>query len=107
MDNNNECCLIDTKAFNNFISQKESLLKKYDDINAKYDKIVRELLDNWVGEGADNFRSDAQKVKANITGIYDILKLMCDTLTDCEQIFKECDKTLGDYNQNPNGEETT
>ena len=72
-----------------------------DIINTTYDDIVKTLLSNWVGEGADAFEIDAKKVKANINDIYDILKLMCDTLTDCRQIFDECDKALGDYNRNP------
>lgn len=98
---NGEYNILDTRAFDAFIAQKESLVQRYNDINSTYDHIVKTLLDNWVGNGADAFRIDAGKVKANITGIYDILKIMCDTLTDCRQVFDECDKALGDYNRNP------
>lgn len=101
---NSEYNVLDTKAFDAFIAQKESLIQRYDDINSTYDQIVKTLLENWVGNGADAFRIDASKVKANITGIYDILKIMCDTLTDCRQVFEECDKALGDYNRNPERE---
>ncbi len=101
MANNTEYVLLDTKVFDEVISRKESLIQKYDEINTTYDEIVKVLLENWQGQGADAFRSDASKVKANITGIYDILKTMCDTLTDCRQIFEECDKALGEYNRNP------
>ena len=90
MAESSEYVLLDTKSFDTFMAQKESL-----------DDIVKTLLSNWVGEGADAFEIDAKKVKANINDIYDILKLMCDTLTDCRQIFDECDKALGDYNRNP------
>ena len=101
MANNTDYVLLDTKVFDEVISRKESLIQKYDEINTTYDEIVKVLLENWQGQGADAFRSDASKVKANITGIYDILKTMCDTLTDCRQIFEECDKALGEYNRNP------
>lgn len=101
---NSEYNVLDTRSFDAFIAEKESLVQRYDDINTTYDQIVKTLLDNWRGEGADAFRIDAKKVKANITGIYDILKIMCDTLTDCRQIFDECDRALGDYNRNPESE---
>lgn len=101
---NGEYNVLDTRSFDAFIAQKESLVQRYNDINSKYDQIVKTLLDDWIGEGADAFRSDAKNVKANINDIYDILKIMCDTLTDCRQIFDECDRTLGDYNRNPEGE---
>ena len=105
MAENTENFVLDTKAFDAFIAERPNLVQRYDTINTTYDDIVKTLLNDWVGEGADAFRIDAKKVKANITGIYDILKIMCDTLTDCRQIFEECDKSLGDYNRNPGGGE--
>ncbi|MBP3250214.1 MAG: hypothetical protein J6M48_07680 [Ruminococcus sp.] len=104
MDNNGEYTFLNTKAFDAFIEQKESILQRYNGINSTYDEIVRTLLDNWIGRGADAFRSDAKKVKENISGIYDVLKLMCDTLTDCRQVFAECDHALGDFNRNPDAD---
>jgi len=104
MAESSEYVVLDTKAFDAFIEQSASLVQRYDTINSTYDDIVKRLLQDWVGEGADSFYIDAKKVKANITGIYDILKIMCDTLTDCRQVFEECDKSLGDYNRNPSGE---
>lgn len=98
---NGEYNVLDTRAFDNFINQKENLIQRYDDINETYDTIVSTLLTNWQGQGAESFRSDARKVKANITGIYDILKIMCDTLTDCREVFAECDTSLGEVNRNP------
>lgn len=101
MENNSEYVVLDTKAFDAFIEQKESILQRYNDINATYDNIVETLLESWIGRGANAFRSDAKKVKDNISGIYDVLKIMCDTLTDCRQVFDECDHALGDFNRNP------
>ena len=101
MAESSENLLLDTKSLDTFMAQKESPVQRYHQINTTYDDIVKTLLSNWVGEGADAFEIEAKKVKANINDIYDILKLMCDTLTDCRQIFDECDKALGDYNRNP------
>ena len=82
MSENTENFVLDTKAFDVFIAESPNLVQRYNTINTTYDNIVKTLLNDWVGEGADAFRIDAKKVKANITDIYDILKIMCDTLTD-------------------------
>lgn len=93
--------VLDTKAFDAALAQKQSLIDRYDEINSRYDSIVSTLSSNWKGKGATAFLKDAQTVKTNIVGIYDILKIMCDTLTDCKAIFAECDTALGDFNRNP------
>lgn len=95
---------LDTKSFDNFFSNKESFIKKYDEINNDYNRIVSTLLENWKGLGADAFKKDASDIKTNITSIYDILQNMFNTLTDCYEVFKECDQALGDFNKNPNQE---
>lgn len=99
-----EYVLMDTKSFDNVINQREYLIGEYEAINSEYDRIIETLLKNWEGRGASAFSSDARTVKTNIVGIFDILKLMCDTLTDCKAVFAECDKSLGDYNRNPDGQ---
>lgn len=105
MADNGGYVVLDTKAFDTFIEQSGDFVQRYNAINTTYDDIVKALLENWVGEGAAAFKKDARMVKANITGIYDILKIMCDTLTDCRQVFGECDKSLGDFNRNPDSGE--
>lgn len=93
--------VLDTKAFDAAIAQKQDLINAYNSLNEEYDRIVSSLLANWKGRGASAFQKDAQTVKTNIVGIFDILKTMCDTLTDCREVFSECDTALGEYNRNP------
>lgn len=93
--------VLDTKAFDAAIAKKANLINSYNALNTEYDRIVASLLNNWKGKGATAFKKDAQTVKTNIVGIYDILKIMCDTLTDCRSVFAECDSALGEYNRNP------
>lgn len=93
--------VLDTKAFDAAIAKKADLINSYNALNTEYDRIVTALLNNWKGKGATAFKKDAQMVKTNIVGIYDILKIMCDTLTDCRSVFAECDSALGEYNRNP------
>lgn len=100
MDEHGYICL-DTKAFDAAIAKKEHLISLYNEINEDYDRIVDNLRKNWKGRGAIAFQIDAQAVKTNIVGIFDILKIMCDTLVDCREIFRECDSALGEYNRNP------
>lgn len=97
--------LLDTKAFDEAIDRKQDLINSYNSLNQEYDRIVNNLLSNWKGRGAAAFQKDALTVKKNIVGIYDILKTMCDTLTDCKEIFAECDHALGEFNRNPDSGE--
>lgn len=96
--------VLDTRAFDNAIAKKQDLIRSYNALNQEYDRIVNNLLANWQGRGATAFKKDATTVKTNIVGIFDILKTMCDTLTDCKEIFAECDTALGEYNRNPEAE---
>ena len=93
--------VLDSKAFDAAIAKKADLINSYNALNTEYDRIVSALLSNWKGKGATAFKKDALTVKKNIVGIYDILKIMCDTLTDCRDVFVECDSALGEYNRNP------
>lgn len=95
----NEYQLLDTQAFTDFLSSKEDILRRYNDLNSSYENAISRLLSNWEGRGADAFADDSAKVRTNINGIYDILKLMCDTLTDCLTIFDNCDTSLGESNR--------
>ena len=71
--------VLDTREFDKFIAQTDSFQQRFTNIRNSYNAIVAK----------------------NIGGVYDILKIMCDTLTDCRQVFGECDTALGDYNRNP------
>lgn len=97
----NEYVALDTKAFDAAIAKKQDLIDSYNELNKQYDRIIDNLKRNWKGRGATAFLKDAQTVKTNIVGIFDILKTMCDTLEDCRAIFAECDTALGEYNRNP------
>lgn len=99
MENLNGYNLLDTGAFERFIAAKSELLARYSELDARYDAIVAALLQSWKGMGADAFRADAGVVKENIVGIHDILNTMCDTLTDCREIFGECDTALAAANR--------
>lgn len=100
----NEYIVLDTRAFDKAIAKKQDLINSYNELNQEYDRIVNKLRQNWKGRGATAFLKDAQTVKTNIVGIFDILKTMCDTLEDCRDIFAECDAALGEYNRNPDAE---
>ena len=90
---------LDTRAFENFISEKSTIISTYNKICEDYNSIVSTLLIDWKGHGAEAFESDAQKVKANLTGVQDILKTICDILSDCLDVFNECDTSLGAGNR--------
>lgn len=101
---NAEFVVLDTTALDKAIAKKQELINSYNALNQEYDRIINNLMANWKGRGATAFQKDAMTVKKNIVGIFDILKIMCDTLSDCKEIFAECDASLGDYNRNPDAE---
>jgi WXG100 family type VII secretion target len=92
----NDC--IKSEFLDKAISKREAILEKYNEINEELDSIVEELLKNWKGQGADAFRSDVDKVKKNMSGLYDVLKTICDSIEDCQYLIAKDDKALGDYN---------
>ena len=91
--------LLDTRKIDEALAQKQTLISDYNALNRAYDVAVERLLENWKGRGAEAFLKDAGTVRANISGICDILRTMCDTLSDCREAFFECDGALGDYNR--------
>ena len=93
--------LLDTSAFDSAIAQRERLENEYKALNDDYDRIVRELSENWRGRGADAFKKSATDIRTNIVGISDILDTMMQTLIDCREVFRDYDKKLGEYNPNP------
>lgn len=95
---------MDTGEIQKAIAMRTELLEAYDSINTDFDKAVKELLNNWKGKGAKAFEKDAKTVRANVTGLSDILKTMCDMLEDCLDIFQESDASLKEFNENPQSE---
>lgn len=94
-----ELKLLDTQAFNDFIDNKDTFLTEYTKIQSDYNKIVEDLVKIWKGRGATAFYEDAMTIKSNISGIADILQTMCDMLTDCKNVFDECDAALNKVNK--------
>ena len=95
----NEYIKVDTKLLDEAISKRVDILNKYNEINDELNSIVDELLANWQGQGAEAFQKDVKIVKRNISGIFDVLKNLCDTIEDCKYIISEKDTALGDYNR--------
>lgn len=91
--------LLDTGAFEKFISSRTQLKERYQEIRDRYNRIVQDLMNGWKGRGAEAFESDTEKIITNITGLQDILATMCDTLQDCRSIFDQCDTSLGSGNR--------
>lgn len=91
--------VLDTREFDKFIANQGSFVTRYNELSKEYDTIIKTLLNEWKGKGADAFYSDSQKVRTNISGIQEILQTMCDTLIDCEKIYSECDSALKTSNE--------
>ena len=104
MADTNEYVALDSRVMDRCIQMKDKFISRYDDIVTSYDQTVGKLSENWKGEGADAFISDAKVVRTNIKGIADILSTMCSTLQEVRVIMEEVDKQIGEYNRNPDQE---
>lgn len=91
--------VLDTRAFEKFTSSKDELISRYSLLTEEYDSVVNYLSTNWKGKGADAFIEDAEKVRTNIIGIKETLNMMCDILSDCLEIYTQCDVSLGKANE--------
>ncbi len=98
-NNSGEYVCLDTRVIKRCLDRKNEFIKKYNKINTKYTTLMSKIY--WTGKGADAFFDDAQKVRTNLKGIADVLNGMCDTLKNCLDVIEETDKTLGEFNRNP------
>ncbi len=104
MADNKDYVCIDTRAFDNCIALKQNFIARYAAISGRYERIIKEISDNWQGESADLFLDDAAVIRKNIGGIADILANMCNTLDDIHKKLIETDKSLGEFNRDPSAE---
>ena len=103
-DEKNEYVCIDSRAFDYCIAKKDDFIKRYAEINTRYESIIKHLSANWKGESADLFIDDANHIRRNIAGISDILANMCSTLVDIRAQLAKTDNTLGEFNRNPDAD---
>ena len=95
---------IDTRVFDRCIKAKTQYTRKLAELTTRYEKTVAKLKESWQGQGADAFFNDAQKVRTNLKGIADILGNMCNVMEECRTVIANTDKSLGDFNRNPDQE---
>ena len=91
--------LLDTRKFDEFINNSKTVRNQYEDINSKYKILIENLKENWRGNGAEQFFSDAKMMRSNLDCIADILQIMCDRLVDCRTVFAETDTAVGEENK--------
>ncbi|MBR6045151.1 MAG: WXG100 family type VII secretion target [Ruminococcus sp.] len=103
-NNNQRCICIDSRAFDKCKAKKQDFINRYAAITTRYERIVNDLRANWKGDSAELFLDDADVIRRNIAGIADILANMCSTLDDIRAQLAKTDKTLGDFNRDPNAE---
>ena len=99
-----EYVCIDSRAMRICKEKKQDFINRYNAISVRYDWIIRDLSENWKGEAAELFLSDASVIRKNIGGIADILSIMCSTLDDVIAAFSKTDASLGEFSRSPSPE---
>ena len=70
----------------------------------QYDVIVETVNRNWEGKAADTFVKDAKGIRSNLGDISELLKTLNDIVAECRQVIDACDKSLGEFNRDPQSE---
>ena len=70
----------------------------------KYDVIVETVNRNWKGKAADAFVKDAKGIRSNLGDISEVLKTLKDVVAECREVIDACDKSLGEFNRDPQSE---
>ena len=99
MNKNSDCVLLEVKKLKAFVEQKNDFAYKSIKIQEDFKSIVEDLLREWKGEGADAFREDSEKVLSNLARLSEMLVLMCDTLSDCCEVYTNVDTAIGAMNR--------
>ena len=89
---------LDTAYIQTFLSERDNFLQQAVDIMDSYDGIVKTLLADWVGSGAEGFEQDAQVLRTHAATLYDNLKTVLDTLQDAYSILAAADTKNGSDN---------
>ena len=97
---------VDITKIGAFIDKCPDLIKEFGAIKDKFDEINRTLLESWVGEGADEYKKEAESILSKIGDLGDVLNEITNgTIKDLREAYSSFDEDMGKFNQNPSGEE--
>lgn len=99
--------LADISKISKFEKDSAEAIAEFNSIIEKFNSINSILLGKWKGEGADAYKTETDHILENIGGIKDILDSINNgAVKDIKEIYTQLDNELGEYNQNPQSEES-
>lgn len=96
---------LDTTKIGAFIDKSPELIKEFENIKIAFNEINQTLLGSWVGEGADEYRKEAENILEKIGDLGLVLnEITSGTIKDLREAYSKCDEDLGKFNKNPSEE---
>ena len=90
----------DIGKLESFITDSAEAIKEFGDIRKEFERINKDLLDNWKGSGKSSYKDVSDHILEKVGGIQDVLNTINDTVVkDLVAQYNQIDKELGDYNK--------
>lgn len=97
---------VDTTKIGAFIDKCPDIIKEFNEIKEKFDDINQTLIASWEGEGADEYKKEAESILSKIGNLGDVLNEITNgTIKDLREAYSNFDEELGKFNQNPSSKE--
>lgn len=97
---------VDLSKIGAFIDKAPEMINEFEAIKNKFNSINRELLKEWNGEGADEYKFEAESILSKIGSLKDVLdEITGGTIKDLRETYSKFDEDMGRFNENPFEEE--
>ncbi|MDD7184299.1 MAG: hypothetical protein SPE43_04060 [Ruminococcus sp.] len=97
---------VDLSKIGAFIDKSPDIIKEFEAIKDKFDSINKELLKEWNGEGADEYKFESESILSKIGSLKDVLdEITGGTVKDLRETYSKFDEDMGKFNENPFKEE--
>ncbi len=92
----------DIEKLAKFESKSQEVIKEFDAIKTKFEKINTTLLKKWEGEGADEYKTETDHILEKIGGVKDVLDgINNGVVKDVKDSYTKLDEDLDTFNRNP------
>lgn len=97
---------VDISKIGAFIDKAPDLINEFESIKDKFESINKELLKEWTGEGADEYKFETENILSKIGSLKDVLdEITGGTIKDLRETYSKFDEDMGKFNENPFEEE--
>ncbi|WP_295153718.1 hypothetical protein [uncultured Ruminococcus sp.] len=91
---------VDTAKITAFLTKAPTLVEEFENIKKDFEKINSDILGEWQGEGADEYKYETDHILEKIGDLAATIKEITEgTLTSVRDEFVKQDTEIGNYNR--------